>query len=146
MDKLKLIKRIIFAIILFIGLGMMVGGGIGLIYTQKMTDEYISALAKIENITQTTHRRNGKKRIHHHVFISYQAGEKRYEEELSTYSSLMKIGDEIPVIYNPQNPTEVHSPDNNRTLSIAIMISGIFLLICDVLVIPRILNRLKLKS
>ena len=58
----------------------------------------------------------------------------------------MKIGDEIPVIYNPQNPAEVHSSDNNKTLSIVIMISGIFLLICDVLVIPRMLSRLKLKS
>ena len=51
----------------------------------------------------------------------------------------MTAGDEIAIMYNPDNPTQIHSISNEKIICVILMIAGVFNLIIAYFILPKIL-------
>lgn len=145
MDKQKQVKRMILIILCVVGAAFVIGGGCFYAYVGKIEKEFKPVVAKIENIEKHTQRRHGETEIRYDVTVSYQVDGVHYTSPINEYSSLMKIGQSIDLMYNPADPTEVRSTKIEKTIAVVLFAAGIFLLIVTWLVMPRILKRTGLR-
>lgn len=145
-EQKVLIKKIVPIAVSAIGLCVMIGGICFFLYMNKMEKEYKPVMAKIENIEKHTERRNGKTRTNHEVTVSYQVDGKKYRRELSEYSSSMEIGGDVNLMYNPADPSEVHSTEIGKVISIVMIAAGAFVLLMYWLLLRRVFQKILLKS
>lgn len=69
----------------------------------------------------------------HRVYVSYTVGGENYYTKLSSYSSSMKVGKQITVYYQIENPKKIMYPSVSYTLSLVFLgLSSIFLAITSV--------------
>lgn len=141
MNKKKQVKRMILIILCVAGAALATGGGCFYAYVGKIEKEYKPVVAKIENIEKHTQRRHGETEIRYDVTVSYQVDGVHYTSPINEYSSLMKIGQSIDLMYNPADPNEVRSTKIEKTIAVVLFTTGVFLLIVTWLVMPRILKR-----
>lgn len=145
-EQKALIKKIVPIAVSVIGLCVMIGGICFFLYMNKIEKEYKPVIAKIENIEKHTVRRNGKNKIDYDVIVSYQVDGKEYRRELSEYSSSMEIGGDINLMYNPADPSEVHSTEIGKVISIVMIAAGAFVLLMYWLLLHRVFRKMLLKS
>lgn len=143
MTKQLLVYRLTLLILFIIGAGMIIGGTWGISNAKKIDREYISTIAKIEKIHKHTERQHGKIHTRYDVVVNYMVSGKMYTENLNSYSSSMKMGDGIPLKYNPQKPSEVRSTEIEYTVFIVMICAGLILLILN-LFMPRLFRKLKI--
>lgn len=96
------------------------------ILTSKSTKEFMEnaepTTATIVDIDTYYYRGNKK----HNVYVSYFVDGVNYTSELDFYSSMMNIGDNIEVYYDPDSPYHIMSVEGNE---IMIIIQGVFIII-----------------
>lgn len=134
----KLIRYILF----IVGTGIVTGGVYGLSYIKKIDKEYISTVAKIENIKKYTKRSSKRISAHYDVTVSYVVAEKQYHEQLNFYSATMKVGNNIELKYNPENPSDIRSVEIEHLIFIVMIFVGITILI-SYLFTPYLFSKLK---
>lgn len=65
----------------------------------------------------------------HYVYITYSIDDTEYENvSYPSYHSRMDVGDEVIVLYDPNDPMNVESPDS-ETIPIAILVAGIIAIV-----------------
>lgn len=133
-------------IILFVvGIGLLVGGVYGWQNFKRISQEYSQTTARIESIEKYYDHSAGKKHLHHWVTASYEVEGKQYKERLNFYSSMMKVGEDINILYNPHDPLQVRSLDFEPFIYLALLLSGGLLLI-SAFAFPRLMRRIFLKN
>lgn len=143
MAKRVLIYRMVLLVLFLIGSGLIAGGSWWVSNIKNIDKEYVSTMAKIENIKKYTSRHAGKNRKHYEVTVSYMANGKVYTEKLGAYSSSMNEGDSIQLKYNPGKPTDIRSLEVENVISMVMIIAGVLLLISD-LFMPLLFRKLKI--
>lgn len=138
MDKQKLSRKIILLAIFVIGLLLIIGGYYGVAYLNQVEKNFVSVTAKIETIKERKEYHRGKRRVHHDVWINFPANNTTYNTSLSVYTPFMKEGDDIAIMYNPDNPNEVHSTGIEKIISWAFLLAGISFLLVDWFVLRKI--------
>lgn len=143
MDKPAMIYKLICYILLIVGIGIVVGGIYGLTNVKRIDKEYIPTVAKIENIQKYT-KRSSSRRVstHYDVVVTYMVAGKQYRENLKSYSSTMKIGANIELKYNPENPSDIRSVEIEHTIFVVMIFVGVTLLI-SYLFAPYLFRKLK---
>lgn len=144
-EQKVLIKKIVPIAVSVIGLCVMIGGICFFLYMNKIEKEYKPVIAKIENIEKHTERHNGETRTNYDVTVSYQVDGKEYRRELSEYSSSMEIGGDVNLMYNPADPSEVHSTEVGKVISIVMIVAGAFVLLMYWLLLHRVFRKVLLK-
>ena len=139
MKDINRIKKMIRVVVYAIGFGLIIGGGIGIAYLNKIDKEYISTIARIENIEKYHERYRNKTKTRYEVTVSYVVKDTIFTKPLGIYTSLMTAGDEIAIMYNPDNPTQIHSISNEKIRCVILMIAGVFNLIIAYFILPKIL-------
>lgn len=129
-----------------IGLGLLIGGICLSSHVSDMEKEYKSVVAKIINIEKHTERRNGETRTDYDVTVSYQVNDSIYTRELSEYSSSMEIGGNVTLMYNPADPSKVHSTDILKVFSIGLMVAGALVILLYWLVMRRLIKKVLLRE
>lgn len=142
MAKQTMVYKLICYILLIVGIGMIAGGGYGLFYVKRIDKEYISIVAKIENIQKYTERSGKKVCTHYDVIVTYMVAEKQYRENLNSYSSTMEIGGSIELKYNPDNPSDIRSVEIEHLIFFVMIFVGATLLI-SYLFAPYLFRKLK---
>lgn len=145
-EQKVLIKKIVPIAVSVIGLCVMIGGICFFLHVSKIEKEYKPVKAKIENIEKHTERRNGETRTNYDVTVGYQVDGKEYRSELSEYSSSMEIGGDINLMYNPADPSEVHSTEIGKVISIVMIAAGALVLLMYWLLLHRVFRKVLLKS
>lgn len=143
MAKRVLIYKMVLLVLFLIGSGLIAGGSWWVSNIKKIDKEYVSTMAKIENIKKYTSHHAGKNRKHYEVTVSYMANGKVYTEKLGAYSSSMNEGDSIQLKYNPGKPTDIRSLEVENVISMVMIIAGVLLLISD-LFMPLLFRKLKI--
>lgn len=142
MGKQTVIYKLIRYILLAVGIAMIAGGIYGLSYVERIDKEYISTVAKIENIQKRTKRSSKRTRAHYDVIVTYTVAGKQYKENLNSYSPNMEIGDNIELKYNPKNPSDIRSVELEYLLFIVLIFVGATLLI-SYLFAPHLFQKLR---
>ena len=89
---------------IFIGI-VFLGFSIFLLAQPKV--EYLSTTGTIAEIREEY---SGSEDIDHCVYVDYEVGGKKYEHaQFGSYSSSMKVGDSVTVLFNPENPEEIQA-------------------------------------
>ena len=76
----------------------------GIILLSLNTDSYLETVAKVTEVYETTDLENSTV---YDTTVTYTVDGKEYTTILTELSEEYKIGDEIKIYYNPENPTEV---------------------------------------
>lgn len=134
----KLIRYILF----IAGIGIAAGGFYGLSNVKRIDQEYVSTVAKIENIQKYTEHRSKRARSHYDVTVTYMAAGKPYREKLNSYNSTMEIGDNIELKYDPKNPSDIRSVKIEHTIFTVMIFVGATVLI-SYLFAPYLFGKLK---
>lgn len=127
-DQKRAVK--IAAIIAFIvGLGFCIGGSARLIYLNSISGEYIETTATIEDINKYwkkhhTSRNGSEQRLEYEVTVSYVVDGVSYRRLLDTYEASMSVGDSVPIVYNPQDPSKIIAIGIERIMWTAFVIVG----------------------
>lgn len=137
-----MIYKLIRYTLLIVGLGIMLGGTYGLSYVGKIDKEYVSTVAKIENIQMHTKRSGKRLNTHRDVVVSYMVAGKQYREKLNSYSSTMEIGGNIELKYDPENPSDIRSVEIEHTIFVVMIFVGLTILI-SYLFAPYLFGKLK---
>ena len=103
----------------------------------EKTKATITSIEEKEDEFSTDSDRN----IEHVVTVEYSVNGNEYEEVLDFYSPTFKEGSVVEVLYNPANPSEIHS---NSPFRIIILIIGIVIVL--VVVISFIRGKLLLRK
>lgn len=141
-----LLNRLALILANVIGLGLLVGGMCLFSYVSEIEKAYKPVIATIENIEQHSIRRDGKTRVHHDVTVSYQVNDSTYRRQLNEYSSSMEVGGSVGLMYNPAEPSEVHSTEIGKVIAIVLMVVGAVVLLMYWLVMRRILRKVLLRA
>lgn len=145
-ENKALLIRIISIVVSVVGLGLLIGGTCFYLHVSNMEKEYKSVVAKIVNIEKHTERRNGKIRTDYDVTVSYQVNDSTYTRELHEYSSSMEIGGNVTLMYNPADPSEVHSTDVLKIFSIGLTVAGALVLLIYWLWFQRLIKKVLLRE
>lgn len=143
MARPAMIYKLIRYILLIVGIGVVAGGIYGLTNVKRIDKEYISTVAKIENIQKFT-KRSSNRRVstHYDVVVTYIVAGKQYRENLKSYSSTMKIGANIELKYNSENPSDIRSVGIEYTIFVGMIFVGATILI-SYLFSPYLFRRLR---
>lgn len=143
MARPAMVYKLIRYILLIVGVGVVAGGIYGLTNVKRIDKEYISTVAKIENIQKFT-KRSSNRRVstHYDVVVTYIVGGKEYRENLNSYSSTMKIGANIELKYNPEDPSDIRSVEIEYTIFFCMIFVGATILI-SYLFAPYLFKRLR---
>lgn len=100
---MKNLRLLAGAVFLIAGLGLF-GTGAGVFVTFSRFRE--TAQTTTATITGIIASRNGD-RVSHAAYVEYEVYGTRYSGRLPSYTSGMREGQEIPILYNPDNPAEM---------------------------------------
>lgn len=128
--KLDKVLKICAVVLLLVGVVLTTVGVYMTIDLHKAKGEYKETEAVIEKIESKTNSESG---IVHTPVVSYEADGQLYTEKLSTYSSSMRVGDTIIIMYNPKDPTDIRYYDAEMLISGVLAICGIVLMISSFL-------------
>lgn len=134
----KLVRCILFVV----GIGILIGGAYGLSYVKRIDKEYVSTVAKIEHIQKYTKRSSKRVNNHYDVTVTYMVAGKQYSEKLNSYSSSMKVGNNIDLKYNPENPSDIRSVDIEHSIFVVMIFVGVTILL-SYLFAPYLFKKLK---
>lgn len=140
-----LLNRLALILANVIGLGLLVGGMCFFSHVSEIEKVYKPVIATIENIEQHSTHRDGKTRVDHDVTVSYQVNGSTYRRQLNEYSSSMEVGGSVSLMYNPADPSEVHSTEIGKVIAIVFMVVGAVVLLMYWLVMRRILRKVLLR-
>ncbi len=98
----SIIARFIIPIVLIVGGILFICIGFN---QSKNVDTFREVKATITNID--VQYGVGEETNQYTVLVKYSVNGKQYEEPIDNYKSSYKVGDEITVKYNPENPKEV---------------------------------------
>lgn len=93
--------------------------------TKNKKEVWTATTSVIQDIERDTYRSGGEIKTDHDVYVSYVYDGVEHEGELDYYSSTMRIGDEVTIYVNPQNPNEFVDDSS----SLLIVMSFIFLIV-----------------
>ena len=68
----------------------------------------------------------------YHVFVKYSVDGTEYEEELGEYSAGMHEGDDVDLLYNPDNPRQLQKA-GLTSIIIAFVFSGLSILVAAIM-------------
>ena len=84
----------------------------------------------------------GRGRYIRTVYVDFTYEGKKYEKvQMNQYSNGMKEGEQLDLLIDPNNPTEVRTVDGDRNGGILLTIVGVISLAIGIL--PRVLRRKK---
>lgn len=132
-------------ILLFVSVGLLAAAGFGWQNFEKINKEYRRTTARIESIERHYDSSAGKKRVYLRAIASYEVEGKQYREKLNFYSSMMKVGEDINILYNPRDPLQLRSLDFEPFVYLALFIGGLMLLV-SAFVFPRLMRKVFLKN
>jgi len=99
-------------------------------------NEFMETTGVIESITIEHMSRNHND---YDIMVSYVANGQEYLSDLGEYSSSMEVGQEIDIMYNPENPGEIITAGNFSTIMMFVMAA---IAVCaTVLSIKKIIKR-----
>lgn len=146
-ENKSLLVKIISIVVSVVALGFLVGGTCFYLHVSNMEKEYKSVVAKIENIEKYRERHaGGKTHTHYNVTVSYQVNGSTYTEKLNEYSSSMEIGGTITLMYNPADPSEVHSTEIGGFIAIVFMATGALVLLIYWLGFRKLIKKVLLRE
>ncbi len=105
------------AILLFVGLALLAAGGFAHVSASRFRETAQPATAVITDIVTT--RSGGRSGgTSHDVYVRYEVAGKQYNEKLPAHWSGMREGQEVEILYNPDNPSEIDSKNGGRVLAL----------------------------
>ncbi len=103
--------KIVGAVFSFVGIGLLVGGLILLIYGEKQMNQWepvVGILSDSEPYLDSDGDYSER------FYVTYEVDGKEYIDRMDYYSSGMDIGDEVELYINPANPFEIMSAGGSR--------------------------------
>ena len=81
----------------------------------KKMETYPQMKAVIDDIID---ERGADDSMEHHVIVRYTVGGKEYSTELNEYKNSFRIGDEVTISYNPDDPKDIvsYSPTTSKII------------------------------
>ena len=131
----------IFALILGV---VVIIGGIYINFFQTRGFEKTKATITSIEEKEAEFLTDSDREIEHVVTVEYTVDGNEYEEVLDFYSPTFKEGSVVEVLYNPANPSEIHS---NSPFRVIILIIGIVIVLVVVISFIRgKINQKKLRE
>ncbi|MEG0614396.1 MAG: DUF3592 domain-containing protein [Oscillospiraceae bacterium] len=103
MKKKKIVYNIIGILVILLGIFILIYGISAAIYANDFRKTAVTASAVITDI-KTEFSTSKKNRVDSKAFVQYEVDGEIYNVQLNSYSPDMAVGDEITIIYNPENP------------------------------------------
>ena len=140
-------EKKLFALFLILGIIFLIAGVVIFCMGENFKKNGVEATAVITNINfinGTGKNNRYDKSNRYEVYVEYVVNGESYNQKLGHYTNKMRIGENINIYYNPNNPSEIQS----NSLLLPIMFTGfgvIFTSIGSVIFILKA-NRNKLKN
>lgn len=118
----KLAKGMLTGVFLLISVVFIIVGFSLIGREKKFEEKGIKTEAVIVDIQKNRVKKrkaNGYRyKYEHEVYVEYSVNGIEYTEELGSYNSKMKVGDEIDIYYLEDDPTDIQSKGSAKFLSI----------------------------
>lgn len=93
-----------------VGLGMLLGSWMAFTSTQKfLENSELSEGTVISNELHYSHDEEGNREKYYYPIVEFQTQEGenvKFEADFGSYPPMYQVGEQISIIYNPQNPTD----------------------------------------
>lgn len=126
MSKSKIKSLLIKIVLLAGGISFIVLGVTGLA-NRKSFDTTNAVITRIESSDVTT---SDGVQTNYDVYVAYTLDGKDYESELGYYKAGMQVGDELEILFNPENPEEIQ--ETTVVGGILQIAMGLLCIACDV--------------
>lgn len=133
------------SIFLLIGLFMLGGGVMSHIAFTNFEKSAKETEAVITNIDTSRRHSQGETKTEHTVYVSYEVDGQQYHEQLNYYTSSMRVGQRIKLLYNPDDPNDI-TTGNNILTYVLCTIGGVFTLIGAFFLFGFFRSRAKMKK
>ncbi len=138
---MKRIFNIVFPIIMVVAAVVVIVFGVKKMASKKLYDASTTAVITGIEREWTGTDEDGFDQYEYHVYINYEVDGKKYEnKEYPGYSSSMKQGDELTILYKTSNPEEF-AEENVTGNGIIMIVFGVVFIVLAVVVALKALLR-----
>ncbi len=132
-DTVRIILGIVFAVVGVAVIAISIGIGMA---DKRFEDKAESTTAVITDIERDRYKSGGKTKTRYHVYVQYEVDGKEYEGKLGSYSSTMYEGQQVTVLYNPENPAEMRGETPSYIYWIVFALGALFAVLGTAVTIP----------